>query len=113
MARLVPIAGYTEGLDPVLVPPVRLLIVATLADEQWCEYATMRQTLKLTPAALSKQLGVLRKTGHVESRPDGRRSSWRLTPTGAQRLTDHLDALQLVVATAAEIVASIRAGRRS
>jgi DNA-binding transcriptional ArsR family regulator len=109
MARLVPIAGYTEGLDPVLVPPVRLFIVATLADE----YATMRQTLKLTPAALSKQLGVLRKTGHVESRADGRRSSWRLTPAGTQRLTDHLDALQLVVATAAEIVASIRAGRRS
>ncbi|MET7993108.1 transcriptional regulator [Amycolatopsis sp. NPDC005232] len=111
MARFVHVEGSTDGIDPALVPPVRLLIVATLADQQWHEFATVRESLRLSPAALSKQLATLRKAGFLETRhtTDGRRSAWRLSASGADQLDQHVAALGRVVATVREIVSAARA----
>lgn len=114
MARFVHVEGSTEGIDPAFVPPVRLLIAATLADQQWHEFGALRESLGLSPAVLSKQLATLRKAGHVEARQatDGRRSSWRLSDVGAERLNEHVAALGLVVASVRKIVAAARRGRQ-
>jgi DNA-binding MarR family transcriptional regulator len=112
MVRFVEVAGCTEGVAPVLVQPVRLFIVTMLAHQRWHEFASIREALGLTTAALSKQLGTLRKAGHVETRQatDARRSDWRLTPAGAERLIEHVEALHRIVTTTAEIVASLPSG---
>jgi DNA-binding MarR family transcriptional regulator len=110
MARFRTIADYGAGLDPVLLPPVRLLLVTLLCDCHWRDYATIRATLGLAPEALSSQLGHLRTRGYLESRPDAdaRRSCWRLTAAGLDNLDAHTAALREVVDVCTYLLRSAR-----
>ncbi|WP_353074164.1 transcriptional regulator [Amycolatopsis carbonis] len=111
MARFVHVEGFTEGIDPILIPPVRLLIVVILVDRNWCEYATLRVKLGLEPSVLSKQLSTLRKAGYVTTRSgvDGRRSEWLISKRGIDRLDAHLSGWHRLAATASEVLSATRA----
>ncbi|MEV6904215.1 transcriptional regulator [Amycolatopsis sp. NPDC051372] len=110
MARFVRVKGFTDGIDPVLVPPVRMLIVATLVDQQWHEFAALRASLRLSPPVLSKQLTTLRAAGYLDTRPssDGRRSSWRITDCGIDQLAMHLASWERLMSLASSAVRSAR-----
>ncbi|MFF4599455.1 transcriptional regulator [Amycolatopsis sp. NPDC001319] len=111
MAGFVRVEGFTGGIDPVLVPPVRLLIMAMLVDQQWHEFSALRASLRLSPQVLSKQLATLRTAGYLDTRPssDGRRSSWQIADHGLDRLAMHLTGWEHLTALASSAVRSARA----
>ncbi|MBB4684651.1 transcriptional regulator [Amycolatopsis jiangsuensis] len=115
MAKFVHVNGYTEEIDPTLVPPVRLLITVHLVDQQWHDYSELREELGLLPAVLSKQLAALRRAGYVTTRPatDARRSAWQLSDCGLDQLVSHLAGWQRVIGAASKIVAAARADRHA
>ncbi|WP_432850848.1 transcriptional regulator [Amycolatopsis sp. CA-161197] len=110
MAGFVRVEGFADGIDPVLVPPVRLLIMAILVDQQWHEFSALHASLRLSPPVLSKQLTTLRTAGYLDTRPssDGRRSSWRITDHGLDQLSMHLTGWEHLMALASAAVRSAR-----
>jgi DNA-binding MarR family transcriptional regulator len=103
--RPVAVGGLSRDLDLVLLAPARLFVVTLLAEMRWCEFGFICEALGVTPAALSTQLGKLRRDGIVQTQRSKARRTWvRLTPEGCERLVNHLEALQAVVSRAAELV---------
>ncbi|MEV6624961.1 transcriptional regulator [Amycolatopsis sp. NPDC051106] len=103
--RPVAVRSLSRDLDPVLLAPARLFVVTLLAEMRWCEFGFICEALGVTPAALSTQLGKLRREGIVQTQRSKARRTWvRLTPEGCERLVNHLEALQAVVSRAAELV---------
>jgi DNA-binding MarR family transcriptional regulator len=98
-----------DGLDSELMDPGRLLVATMLAEMQWQEFTAICDALDLTAPALSGRPAALHRAGYLETRRHGRRSSWRLTPLGFERLVEHLDAIHAVVTKAGEILAALRA----
>lgn len=105
----VTVPTYDEGLDPLMVPAVQLFIVMLLVEMRWCEFRVVRDALGLTTAALSVQLRKLCDAGYVQTCLAQRCTSIRLTPVGCDRLTRHIGALQAIVTTAGEFVATATA----
>jgi DNA-binding MarR family transcriptional regulator len=103
-----PRRAINDGLDLVLMDPGRLLVATMLAEMQWQEFTAIRDALDMTAPALSRRLAALHRAGHVETRRHGRRSCWRLTPLGSERLVEHIDALHALVTKASEILAVSR-----
>jgi len=91
-----------HSLEPLLLDPTRLAIVSLLASAQWCEFGFVRDQVKLTDPALSKQVATLGDAGYVQVRKGqiGRRPrTWlRATPNGRARLGRHIEALHTIVA---------------
>lgn len=108
--RFMTVKDYAEGLEPVYMQPVRLLIATMLADRQWRDLATIREALSLRSLTLSRQLKPLSLAGFVESCREGPHSQWRITHLGHDRLIDHLEALRGVMALAGDIVLATHAG---
>jgi len=52
-------------MDPLLLDPTRLSIVALLVGTQWAEFGWVRDSVGLSDSALSKQITKLSNTGHV------------------------------------------------
>jgi DNA-binding MarR family transcriptional regulator len=99
------VRSFSRDLDPVLLAPARLFVVTLLAEMRWCEFGFICDALGVTPAALSTQLGKLRREGIVQTQRSKARRTWvRLTPEGCERLVNHLDALRAVVSRAAQLV---------
>ncbi|WP_298325511.1 transcriptional regulator [Haloactinopolyspora sp.] len=94
-----------HDLDPVLESPIRLSIVAALAEVERADFATVRDTIAISDSALSKQLTHLEDVEYVvidKERAGRRTKTWlSLTETGDQALRSHLDALQRIVDSAA------------
>lgn len=96
----------TEGrharhrLDELIHAPVRLSIVATLAQVDEAEFARVRDTVEISDSVLSKQATQLEAAGYVRIRKGyvGKRPrTWlSLTPTGRTAYTDHLEALRAI-----------------
>ena len=91
----------TEGvLDPLLLDPTRLAIVALLAATEWAEFAFVRDSVQLSDSALSKRLSQLSDTGHVEVRKGyvGKRPrTWvNLSAAGRTALSAHIAKLQQI-----------------
>ena len=96
----------TEGrharhrLDELIHAPVRLSIVATLAQVDEAEFARVRDTVEISDSVLSKQATQLENAGYVRVRKGhvGKRPrTWlSLTPTGRTAYTDHLEALRAI-----------------
>lgn len=87
-------------LDPLLLDPTRLAIVALLASTQWAEFAFVRDSVELSDSALSKRISQLSDTGHVEVRKGyvGKRPrTWlNLSPAGRTALSAHIAMLQQI-----------------
>ena len=61
-------SGMAEqgDLDPALLDPTRLSIVSLLAATNWAEFGYVRDSVRVSDSALSKQVSALDKLGYVE-----------------------------------------------
>jgi len=84
--------------DELIHAPTRLSIVALLAAAEWADFKFIRDNLKLSDSALSKQLSALEEAGYVEIRKGfvGKRprTSVRLSAPGRAAFDGHVAALQ-------------------
>lgn len=91
-------------LDQLLLDPTRLAIVALLSAAEWAEFGFVRDAVKLSDSALSKQISTLAKNEYVDVRKGyvGKRPrTWlNLTDSGRDTLAGHLAALQAIAAKA-------------
>jgi DNA-binding MarR family transcriptional regulator len=94
--------------DELIHAPTRLSIVALLAATGWAEFKYIRDEVKLSDSALSKQLTILESAGYVDvhkgfvgKRP---RTTARLTGTGRDAFAAHVAALEEIVAQAGATV---------
>ena len=91
--------------DELIHPSPRLSVVALLAAADWVDFAFVRDQLKLSDSALSKQLATLQEAGYISvDRPaagNRRRVRAQLTGTGRKAFEGHVAALRAIV-TAAE-----------
>jgi len=87
--------------DELIHPPTRLAIVALLAATEWADFKFIRDEVKLSDSALSKQLATLEGVGYVEIRKGfvGKRprTSAKLTKAGRAAFVAHVAALQEIV----------------
>lgn len=87
-------------LDQLLLDPTRLAIVSLLAAAEWAEFAFVRDSVKLSDSALSKQVTTLSKNDYVAVRKGyvGKRPrTWlNVTDTGRAALAGHISALQAI-----------------
>ena len=87
-------------VDPLLLDPTRLSIVSLLAAAHWAEFGWVRDAVKMSNSALSKQVTNLNKQGYVEVEKGyvGKRPrTWlNLTESGRRALQAHVDALQRI-----------------
>jgi DNA-binding MarR family transcriptional regulator len=78
--------------------------VALLAAADWVEFGYLRDQLRMSDSALSKQLSVLQDAGyaHLDRETSGqrRRLRARLTPAGRTAFQQHVAALRAIVAAA-------------
>jgi DNA-binding MarR family transcriptional regulator len=86
-------------LDEVIHPVTRLSICGLLAaGADWVEFGVVRDSVGVSDSVLSKQSRALEDAGYLEVRKGavGRRPrTWfRLTPTGREAFTAHLNWLQ-------------------
>ena len=97
-------AGTGSKLDPVLLEPTRLAIVALLAGTEWAEFAFVRDSVDVSDSTLSKRISALADGGYVEVRKGyvGKRPrTWlNLSAAGRAALSGHIAALQEIVARA-------------
>ncbi|MGV9295948.1 MULTISPECIES: winged helix-turn-helix domain-containing protein [Amycolatopsis] len=91
-------------LDQLLLDPTRLAIVALLSAAEWAEFGFVRDAVKLSDSALSKQVSTLSKNEYVDVRKGyvGKRPrTWlNLTDSGRDTLAGHLAALQTIAVQA-------------
>jgi DNA-binding MarR family transcriptional regulator len=89
------------AMDPLLLDPTRLSIVALLVGTQWAEFGWVRDSVGLSDSDLSKQITKLSNTGYLEVRKGyvGKRPrTWlSLTESGHQALRAHVAALRKIV----------------
>lgn len=101
--------------DELIHPSTRLTLVATLAAVDWAEFAFLKDRLRLSDSALSKQLTTLEEAGYIatERRLTGSRHRRyaRLTDTGRDAFDGHVAALRAILTDAA--VPDDAAGRRA
>jgi DNA-binding MarR family transcriptional regulator len=93
-------------LDPVVHSPIRLSIMACLAEVAEAEFGFVTETVEINAATLSKQATVLEEAGYLMIRKGhvGRRPrTWlALTPAGRDAFVAHLDTLRAIAGQAAE-----------
>jgi len=91
----------TAKFDELIHPPTRLAIVSLLAASEWADFKFIRDEVRLSDSALSKQLTTLEGAGYVEIRKGfvGKRprTSARLSRTGRAAFVGHVAALQEIV----------------
>ncbi|WP_033292486.1 winged helix-turn-helix domain-containing protein [Amycolatopsis jejuensis] len=95
----------TPDLDPLLLDPTRLSIVALLSGTEWAEFGWVRDAAGLSDSALSKQITNLAGAGYVEVKKGyvGKRPrTWlNLSDSGHDALRTHVAGLQRIVENSA------------
>ena len=90
--------------DELIHPSTRLSIVAMLAAADWVEFAFVRDELRLSDSALSKQLSTLEDAGYLQLErlvsDRRRRVRVRLTDRGRTAFDGHVAALRAIIADA-------------
>ena len=98
------------AIDPVLHPPARLQIAATLSRVDDIEFATLRDIVEVSDSVLSKHLSALADAGYVKvtkAKSEGRQRTWAaFTSQGRKAFARHMDALRALVAAAETAVAA-------
>lgn len=87
-------------LDPLIHAPIRLSIMAYLAEVDRAEFGLVREAVELTAPVLSKQVSTLQEAGYltVEKGYVGKRPrTWlSLAPAGRAAMARHLAALRAI-----------------
>jgi DNA-binding MarR family transcriptional regulator len=88
--------------DELIHPSTRLSLVAILASTDWADFSYLRDRLRLSDSALSKQLSTLEQAGYIAiDRPVAnhrRRVRVRLTEVGRDAYDGHVEALRAIIA---------------
>ncbi len=91
----------TAKFDELIHPSTRLSIVALLAPADWIDFAFVRDHLRMSDSALSKQFATLEEAGYItieRSLEDKRRRvRVRLTAAGRKAFDGHVAALREVL----------------
>ncbi|WP_305784547.1 winged helix-turn-helix domain-containing protein [Symbioplanes lichenis] len=91
-------ASSGPRLEPLLLDPTRLAIMASLAGAEWAEFSFVRDAAGLSDSTLSKRISQLGDAGFVEVRKGyvGKRPrTWlNLTPAGRAALKAHIAMLR-------------------
>jgi len=94
-----------HDLDDELLHPVRLSVVAALADVDRAQFGLVRDSVEVSDSALSKQVARLERAGYiaVEKGRVGRQArTWlRLTCVGITVYRRHLRALEAIATVGA------------
>lgn len=89
------------GFEPLLQAPVRLQMMAVLAQAQEAEFGRLKAITASSDSVMSKHLAALAEAGLVKLRKaavDGRQRTWAaLTRAGRRAFDDHVAALQRIV----------------
>ncbi|MEO5902108.1 MAG: transcriptional regulator [Ilumatobacteraceae bacterium] len=103
-------ASSGARFDEIIHPSTRLSIVALLAAADWVDFTFVRDRLRLSDSALSKQFATLQDAGYLAiERPlsdKRRRVRARLTPAGRAAFHGHVAALRDIVAGASAAAGS-------
>ncbi len=90
--------------DELIHQSTRLSIVSLLASTDWAEFAFVRDRLRMSDSALSKQLSTLEEAGYINVdhhvADQRRRVRVALTAAGKRAFEGHVAALQAVIASA-------------
>jgi DNA-binding MarR family transcriptional regulator len=90
-------------LAPVMHSPIRLSILAVLAEVEEAEFRFVAETVEVNAATLSRQVTVLDEAGlvHIRKGQAGRRSrTWlSLSDHGRQSFAEYLTALRAITGT--------------
>lgn len=93
--------GPLPQFDPVIHPPHRLRICATLEPWEEYEFGGLRDVVGVSDSVLSKQLALLQSARYVLLRratSRGRQRVWvRLTDLGREAFAGHVAALREIV----------------
>jgi DNA-binding transcriptional ArsR family regulator len=93
-----------SGLDPVVHAPVRLQVMAVLAEVQEAEFALLRTTTGVSDSVLSKHLSALGEAGYVRLRKatsEGRVRTWAsITRAGRSAFAGHVAELRRLAGAA-------------
>jgi DNA-binding MarR family transcriptional regulator len=99
-------ADLGPQLEEALLDPTRFSIMSVLAATRWAEFGFVRDTVRLTDSALSKQVTTLGKLDYVDVKKGyvGKRPrTWlSINGTGRAALARHVAALQQIAAHATE-----------
>lgn len=88
-----------EQLDAVLLNPIRLLVMTALVTDDFYLLAQLSDAAGLPRLAVTRHIRCLRDAGVVRTRRGAYGRLWiQRTPHGHQRLTDHVTALDAVIA---------------
>lgn len=91
-----------HDLDHLLLHPVRLSILATLAGVERAEFALVRDSVEVSDSMLSKQVAQLERAGYVKvakGRVARHSRTWlRVTARGMAVYDRHIQALQTIAA---------------
>lgn len=102
-------------LDPLLLDPTRLAIMALLAGTEWAEFAFVRDSVQLSDSALSKRISQLGDLDYVEVRKGyvGKRPrTWlNLSAAGRAALGAHIAKLQEIATVIAETSPTVSSER--
>ena len=93
--------GPSTAFDPLIHPPHRLRICATLEPFDEYEFSALRDVVGVSDSVLSKQLALLMDARYVAQRRatrDGRQRVWlKLTDLGRAAFAGHVRALRQIV----------------
>ena len=87
-----------DGLDPLLVAPKRLAIMAVLASSSTTDFAFLRGHLRVSDSDLSKQAAALESAGYLTITKTGHgrgsATAYKATKLGRQAYRQHRAALR-------------------
>ena len=86
------------GLSKLYSHRMRLGLMGILVVNDWVDFVTLRDALKLTDGSLAGHIKALDKAGQIETEKrfveDKPRTSYRATPAGRQAFERHLGELE-------------------
>ncbi len=92
--------------DELIHAPTRLSIMSLLAATEWAEFGFVRDSIRMSDSALSKQISTLEQAGYVTVTKTGAgrrsRTHVRLSKQGRQAFDAHVAALQSIVNVSAQ-----------
>jgi DNA-binding MarR family transcriptional regulator len=98
MNKVEAVKSTVAGLDKLYGHRMRLGLMGILVVNDWVDFVTLRDALKLTDGSLAGHIKALLKAGQIEVEKrfvEGKpRTSYRVTPVGRRAFEAHLAELE-------------------
>ncbi len=101
MSKIKKNTGIIDALNKDFESRVRLGIMSVLMVNDWVDFLTMKDLLKITDGNLASHINALEKKQYVEIKKqfEGKKTktSYRITKLGKSGFTGHLNALEALL----------------